>query len=59
MYKKVSTDMNFVGREKEVEAFWKEHDIFQKYGGKKKDVRSTPFTTDLRQQTENRISVTF
>ncbi len=28
MYKKVSTDMNFVGREKEVEAFWKEHDIF-------------------------------
>ena len=23
MYKKVSTDMNFVGREKEVEAFWK------------------------------------
>ena len=30
MYKKVSTDMNFVGREKEVEAFWKEHDILQK-----------------------------
>ena len=30
MYKKVSTDMNFVGREKEIEAFWKEHDIFQK-----------------------------
>ncbi len=30
MYKKVSTDMNFVGREKEVEAFWKEHDIFRK-----------------------------
>ena len=36
MYKKVSTDMNFVGREKEVEAFWKEHDIFQKYGGKRR-----------------------
>ena len=30
MYNKVSTDMNFVVREKEVEAFWKEHDIFQK-----------------------------
>ena len=60
MYKKVSTDMNFVGREKEVEAFWKEHDIFQKSMEEKmKDVRSTPFTTDLRQQTENRISVTF
>ena len=30
MYKKVSTDLNFVDREKEVEAFWKEHDIFRK-----------------------------
>ena len=30
MYKKVSTDLNFVPREKDVLAFWKEHDIFQK-----------------------------
>ena len=30
MYKKVSTDMNFVEREKEVEKFWADHDIFQK-----------------------------
>ena len=30
MYKKVSTDMNFVSREKEVEKFWKDHDIFKK-----------------------------
>jgi isoleucyl-tRNA synthetase len=30
MYKKVSTGMNFVEREKEVEEFWKEHDIFRK-----------------------------
>lgn len=30
MYKKVSTGMNFVDREKEVEKFWKEKDIFQK-----------------------------
>lgn len=30
MYKKVSTDMNFVGREKEVEKFWDDNDIFQK-----------------------------
>ncbi|MBP5154695.1 MAG: isoleucine--tRNA ligase [Lachnospiraceae bacterium] len=30
MYKKVSTDMNFVGREKEVLAFWKENRIFEK-----------------------------
>ncbi len=30
MYKKVSTDLNFVEREKQVEAFWKENDIFEK-----------------------------
>ena len=30
MYKKVSTDMNFVGREKEVEKFWEENHIFEK-----------------------------
>lgn len=30
MYKKVSSDMNFVEREKEVEKFWEDHQIFQK-----------------------------
>ena len=30
MYSKVSTDMNFVDREKEIAKFWKENDIFQK-----------------------------
>ena len=30
MYKKVSTDMNFVEREKEVEKFWADQDIFRK-----------------------------
>ena len=30
MYEKVSTDLNFVEREKEVEKFWKENDIFRK-----------------------------
>ena len=30
MYQKVPTDQNFVKREKEVEAFWKEHEIFRK-----------------------------
>ena len=30
MYQKVSTDMNFVEREKEVEKFWKDNDIFKK-----------------------------
>ena len=30
MYKKVSTDLKFVDREKETEKFWKEHQIFEK-----------------------------
>ncbi len=30
MYKKVSTDMNFVSREKEILEFWKENDLFKK-----------------------------
>ena len=30
MYNKVSTDLNFVGREKEIEKFWDENHIFEK-----------------------------
>ena len=30
MYEKVSTNLNFVEREKKVEEFWKEHHIFEK-----------------------------
>lgn len=30
MYKKVSTDLNFVEREKEIEKFWKDGDYFNK-----------------------------
>ncbi len=30
MYQKVDTKMNFVDREKEIETFWKENDIFRK-----------------------------
>lgn len=30
MYQKVTADLNFVDREKQVERFWKEHDIFRK-----------------------------
>ncbi|MCQ2498066.1 MAG: isoleucine--tRNA ligase [Lachnospiraceae bacterium] len=30
MYEKVSTDMNFVDREKSVEKFWRDNDIFKK-----------------------------
>lgn len=35
MYKKVSTDLNFVGREKEIEKFWKDNEIFEKTTAKK------------------------
>lgn len=37
MYQKVSTDLNFVDREKQVERFWKDHDIFKKSLEKNKD----------------------
>ena len=30
MYKKVSTNLNFVEREKQTEKFWKDNDIFKK-----------------------------
>ena len=30
MYKKVDTNLNFVEREKQVEKFWKDNDIFKK-----------------------------
>ena len=30
MYKKVSTDLKFVDREKETEKFWEENHIFEK-----------------------------
>ncbi len=37
MYRKVSTSMDFVKREKEVERFWKENDIFRKSIDLRKD----------------------
>ncbi|MDO4513073.1 MAG: class I tRNA ligase family protein, partial [Lachnospiraceae bacterium] len=30
MYQKVNSDLNFVEREKEIERFWKDNDIFKK-----------------------------
>ena len=35
MYQKVSTDLNFVQREKEVEKFWKDNDIFKRVWNEK------------------------
>ena len=37
MYKKVSTDLNFVEREKDVQKFWKENHIFEKSMENRKD----------------------
>ena len=53
MYKKVSSDMNFVDREKETVKFWKENEIFEK------TIRHTHFMTDHQQPTVNHISDTF
>lgn len=30
MYEKVSTNLNFVEREKKIQQFWKDNDIFEK-----------------------------
>jgi len=43
MYQKVSTDLNFVDREKQVERFWKEHDIFRKSLEKNKEGETYTF----------------
>ena len=43
MYKKVSTDLNFVEREKQIEQFWKEHEIFKKSMDYRKEGESYTF----------------
>ena len=43
MYKKVPTDLNFVAREKEVEKFWEDHDIFRKSMENRKGGETYPF----------------
>lgn len=58
-YKKVDTDLKFVDREKEVEKFWNEEDIFKKSMENRKEGETYTSTMDLRQQMENRISDTF
>ena len=43
MYKKVSTDMNFVDREKATEVFWKENHIFEKSMDSRKEGETYTF----------------
>ena len=59
MYKKVSSDLNFVDREKQTVEFWKEHKIFERVSKREKGMTPILFMTGLRQQTENPISAMF
>ena len=43
MYKKVSTDLNFVDREKEIEKYWGDNDIFQKSMDSRKEGETYTF----------------
>lgn len=43
MYKKVPTDLKFVDREREIEKFWKENDIFKKSIDSRKDAKTYMF----------------
>ena len=53
MYKKVSTNLNFVDREKETEKFWDDNHVFEK------SMENILFMMDLQQLTENHISDTY
>ena len=43
VYNKVSTDMNFVEREKKIEQFWNDHNIFEKSMENRKDAETYTF----------------
>ncbi|WP_367568002.1 isoleucine--tRNA ligase [Lacrimispora sp.] len=43
MYKKVPGDLNFVAREKEIEKFWEDHDIFRKSMEERKEKETYTF----------------
>ena len=43
MYNKVDTNLNFVDREKNVEKFWKENDIFRKSMDSRKEGETYTF----------------
>ena len=58
VYEKVSPDMKFVEREKEVEKFWKDNDIFRKSIDNRRKGEVYTFMTDRLLQTESRISDT-
>lgn len=57
MYQKVDTDLNFVKREKEVEKFWKENDIFKKSMDSRKEGKPILSMTALLQPMASPILV--
>ena len=59
MYKKVSTNLNFVEREKETAQFWKDHDIFKKSIETREGDPVTLSMMDHQQPMVNLISDTF
>lgn len=59
VYEKVSSDMNFVDREKQVEKFWKDNDIFQKSIDNRKKGETIHFMMDLLQLMVSHISDMF
>ena len=59
MYEKVSTNLNFVDREKNVEKFWEENHIFEKSMENRKEGETYTFYDDRQQLTANRISDMF
>ena len=58
-YKKVDTDLKFVDREKEVEKFWNEEDIFKKSMENRKEGETYTFYDGPPTANGNRISDTF
>ena len=54
MYQKVSTNLNFVDREKETKKFWEENDIFRKSMENRKE--GPTYTFYDRLQTVSRTS---
>ena len=58
MYQKVTTDMDFVGREKQVADFWKQHRIMEKSFHHRDGCERFTFMTARRPPTASRTSAT-
>ena len=59
MYDKVSTNLNFVDREKEILGFWKQNDIFGESIKARENCPVSLSMMDLLQQTVSHILVIF